>query len=150
MRDLVRSPVIRCAAAILTIWAGSPLDAAGQVTRALPGQVDGAGDASGDLTADTVVRLPRPTVPEFDLDPSILIGMTPDDVEMIVGPPRATREQPPATIWMYGSNACVFQVFMYRDVNSNALRALGFTVNGGTPSPEAKRRCFSMVRRPRG
>ncbi len=75
----------------------------------------------------------------------MLVGLMPEQIEQLVGKPNTVRESPPATVWMYSGAACVFEVYLYREVRGEGLRALGYGILGTSQSPDAKRTCFSQV-----
>jgi hypothetical protein len=102
----------------------------------------------------TTARLPeapRPDPPPLRLDPGVLVGLDPGDVELVAGRPSAVREEPPAVIWIYQVPACVLEVFFYRELKSQRVLALAYAVRGDDQSEAAKQACFAAVREePRG
>ena len=89
---------------------------------------------------------PRVGEPEkYTPDPSMLVGLAPDQIQKLVGPPGATRESPPATVWQYFSSGCVFEIYLYREVRGDTLRALGYGILGSIQTADAKRECFSQI-----
>ena len=78
--------------------------------------------------------------------PDALVGLTPDEVEALIGRPVAKAEQPPATVWHYRANNCALEVFFYMDVGSKTFRALTFNMkrpDGEAASPSL---CLRQIR----
>ena len=84
--------------------------------------------------------------PPFGLDPGVLVGMGPSEVELVVGPPTAIRDEPPATVWSYQTDRCALEIFFYREIQTQRPRALAYAVKGQDQTDVAKQTCFSIVR----
>jgi hypothetical protein len=56
--------------------------------------------------AATVTKLPLPL-------PSQLLGMTPVRVSALLGQPELIRIEPPAQVWLYRNQTCIFHVYLY-------------------------------------
>ncbi len=92
--------------------------------------------------------LPRPPPEPFplQLDPGILIGLGPEQTELMMGRPAAVRDEPPATVWAYKSGECTLEVFFYPEVETRLPRALAYAVGGKDQSDTAKQSCFARIR----
>ena len=92
--------------------------------------------------------LPRPAPEPFpmQLDPGILIGLAPEQAELMMGRPTEVRDEPPATVWAYKSGDCILEVFFYQEVETRQPRALAYHVEGKDQSDTAKQACFSRIR----
>lgn len=99
------------------------------------------------LTVPTPKAAPqmRPKYP-MTLDPRILIGLRPDQAELIVGRPKHVSQQPPATVWAYGDKNCGLRIFFYPELNTETPKALAVTVDTKNPTPAAKGACFAHIR----
>jgi hypothetical protein len=123
-------------AAPVTAPPAAPKPAAGTHTANL-GQAPPAG-----------APLPRPAPEPFpmQLDPGILIGLAPEQAELMMGRPTEVRDEPPATVWAYKSGDCTLEVFFYQEVETRQPRALAYHVEGKDQSDTAKQACFSRIR----
>jgi hypothetical protein len=92
------------------------------------------------------VARPAPEPFPMQLDPGILIGLAPEQVEVMMGQAIATREEPPASVWVYRSGECALEVFFYPEVATKKPRALAYTVGGKDQSDAAKQECFARIR----
>jgi hypothetical protein len=92
--------------------------------------------------------LPRPLPEPFplQLDPGILVGLGPEQTEVMMGRPIEVRDEPPATVWTYKSGDCTLEVFFYPEVETREPRALAYAVAGKDQSDAAKQACFARIR----
>ena len=61
--------------------------------------------------------------------PDDLIGISQQEAQVILGPPDAISQEPPAEVWRYsGPEGCSLTLFFYLDVASSAYRALTYSV----------------------
>ncbi len=56
-----------------------------------------------------------PPAPVIDDDPARILGLGPDRLTELLGRPELTRREPPAEIWQYRGESCVFDVFLYEE-----------------------------------
>ena len=56
-----------------------------------------------------------PPAPAIDDDPARILGLSPDRLTELLGRPELTRREPPAEIWQYRGESCVFDVFLYEE-----------------------------------
>lgn len=100
-----------------------------------------------------VAELPRPAPltlaeigPLAELGPEALVGLEPDQVAALLGPPTTVAERPPATVWEYAATTCSLSVLFYRDLNNDRSRALGYDFSPSLIAPEARARCIAALR----
>jgi hypothetical protein len=77
--------------------------------------------------------------------PSDLIGMESSAIERSLGPPGQRRDVPPAVVWQYASDACDLDVWLYRDLQSGALRALFVEVKGDDRTDQRRQYCIKQL-----
>ncbi len=135
-----------------------PIDTPAPMTVAAPESVretkEGAPKPeppSTDAVKAGVAKLSAPSrsqqePPPFGLDPGVLVGMGPSEVELVVGPPSSIRDEPPATVWSYQTDRCALEIFFYREIQTQRPRALAYAVKGQDQTDVAKQTCFSIVR----
>lgn len=80
-----------------------------------------------------------PTVRErsISINPDRLIGMSPSDVQKLMGVPSLVRDDHLSREWVYAATGCNFRVFFYPNLNAASFRALkygGSDGNGGSLS----------------
>ena len=138
--------------------AADPIDMPAPMTVATPEPVpETSADAqkpeppSTDAVKAGVAKLSAPLrskqePPPFGLDPGVLVGMGPSEVELVVGPPSSIRDEPPATVWTYQTDRCALEIFFYREIQTQRPRALAYAVKGQDQTDVAKQTCFSIVR----
>jgi len=85
---------------------------------------------------------PAPSTPEA---PSDLVGMDSGMIEHSLGPPESRRDVPPAVVWHYANDACGLDVWLYRDLQSGALRALFTEVKGDDRTDQRRQYCIEQL-----
>ncbi len=95
-------------------------------------------------TPKTLPRV-KPVYP-MALDPRILIGLRPDQAELIVGRPKYVSHVPPAMVWAYGNKNCSLRIFFYPELATETPKALSVTVDTKNPSRAARGACFAHIR----
>ena len=123
-------------------------EAAATQPPAAPRSAPPARTANLGTTSTQSAPLPRPAPEPFpmQLDPGILIGLAPEQAELMMGRPTEVRDEPPATVWAYKSGDCTLEVFFYQEVETRQPRALAYHVAGKDQSDTAKQACFSRIR----
>lgn len=84
-------------------------------------------DLADELLPGTGRFAPAPKIkPRFValIEPDTLVGLSPDEVQEIIGRPVTVADRAPAKIWSYRSRECAVDVFFYLDVGSSTFRAL--------------------------
>lgn len=76
-----------------------------------------------------------------------LVGLDPVQVEALLGPPELARTEPPAAVWQYRTESCVFDLFLFED-NPGALTVSESTARSRVGGTEVPDRCLAaLVRR---
>ena len=84
-------------------------------------------DLADDVPAGSGRFAPAPKIkPRFIalIEPDTLVGLSPDEVQAVIGRPVTVADRAPAKIWSYRSRECAVDVFFYLDVGSSTFRAL--------------------------
>lgn len=58
-----------------------------------------------------IIEVPPPEPPRPD--PRDLLGMTGEEVALLLGPPGLLRKEPPAEVWRYSGARCLLHLFLY-------------------------------------
>lgn len=142
--------------AILTLSACAPVNT--MIDRWFPPEEAAAGavrPAVGSAEAPPLPRRKPEAISEVtlvDADPQRLVGLDFDGTKALLGDPAARMEQPPAKIWAYASNGCMFSVYFYPSVNDQVFRVLAIEVTDEAVAASSKlmdqddpavRRCFA-------
>jgi len=89
---------------------------------------------------------PAPSTPEMSSSvPNDLVGMDSSVIEQSLGPPESRRDVPPAVVWQYANDACGLDVWLYRDLQSGALRALFVEVKGDDRTDQRRQFCIKQL-----
>ena len=67
-------------------------------------------------------------VPNEHKDPNILIGLGPDRLVEMLGPPGFRRADTPAEIWHYRFGGCVLNLILYETGKKKPLKVAHYTV----------------------
>lgn len=59
-----------------------------------------------------------------------LVGLDANQLVQQIGTPADVRIQSPATVWKYRFSGCSLELFLFRDVNKQHLKALSFETQG--------------------
>jgi hypothetical protein len=87
-----------------------------------------------------------PSTPDKPMDvPPDLIGMESNAIEQSMGQPESRRDVPPAVVWRYANDACGLDVWLYRDLQSGALRALFVEVKGDDRTDQRRQFCIKQL-----
>ena len=109
--------------------------------------------AAPSLTPNATIGAPEPLHPEpapsqTDASPPppiTLDGLEAADVEKRLGPPQVQAESPPAVVWRYAADDCAVDVYLYKDLQSGALRALFVDVKGDDRSDQRREVCLQRL-----
>ena len=71
----------------------------------------------------------------------------PDKLTELLGRPELTRREPPAEIWQYRGETCVFDVFLYEE--SGLVRVIYLEARDGSAQRVAERNCLNQLLRAR-
>ncbi len=76
-------------------------------------------------------------------DPDALIGLDPQQIGEALGMPGLQRREPPAEVWQYRSQICVFDLYLYEEEGANrAVHYEARSRSNGTVDPAA---CLGSV-----
>jgi hypothetical protein len=87
---------------------------------------------------------PTPTGTE-PAPPISLDGLEAAAVEKRLGPPQVQADSPPAVVWRYAAGDCAVDVYLYKDLQSGALRALFVDVKGDDRSDQRREACLQRL-----
>jgi hypothetical protein len=100
---------------------------------------------SPEIAAPEIAVLPPE--PVIDDDPARILGLDPDQVTEILGRPELMRREPPAEIWQYRGESCVFDVFLYEQ--AGLVRVTYLEARNESAEPIAERNCLNQLLRAR-
>ena len=144
-------------AAVVTGCEGLPLQLPA-IFATLTGQPESEANASEQPEA-TAATAPQPEAepgPEIaalppeaviDDDPARILGLAPDQLTALLGRPELTRREPPAEIWQYRGETCVFDVFLYED--AGRVRVTYLEARDESAQRIAERNCLNQLLRAR-
>ena len=91
------------------------------------------------------VALPEQETPPVDLTnfKERLVGLEPDEVAELMGPPDLERSEPPALIWQFRRPVCSVDVFLFDDGNGQAVDHV--EVRGAQSDAVDEKQCFASV-----
>ncbi|MHA1152111.1 MAG: hypothetical protein ACTSQ7_05485 [Alphaproteobacteria bacterium] len=88
-----------------------------------------------------------PPEPMIDDDPARVLGLGLDKLTELLGQPELTRREPPAEIWQYRGETCVFDVFLYEEAGS--VRVTYLEARDESAQRIAERNCLNQLLRAR-
>ncbi len=88
-----------------------------------------------------------PPAPAIDDDPARILGLGPDRLTELLGRPELTRREPPAEIWQYRGESCVFDVFLYEE--GGRTRVTYLEARDASARRVAERGCLNQLLRAR-
>jgi hypothetical protein len=94
---------------------------------------------------DMGVREAEPARLEPEPPPVELVGLDAPAIEERLGPPQAQSDSPPAVVWQYAAGDCAVNIYLYREVQSGALRALFVDVKGDDRSDRQRQSCLQRL-----
>ena len=56
-----------------------------------------------------------------DVDPEQVMGLSPSGVVSLLGEPELRRTEPPAEVWQYRSDTCVFDVYLVTEAGRTTV-----------------------------
>ncbi len=99
----------------------------------------------GSQTRPKTAALPPAAV--IDDDPARILGLGPDKLTELLGRPELTRREPPAEIWQYRGESCVFDVFLYEE--GGLVRVTYLEARDESAQRVAERNCLNQLLRAR-
>jgi len=113
------------------------------------------GGVVADVTAapegetNIVLRTPE-RAPIPDVTPRELMGMDPAMLEDLLGQPELRRNEPPAAVWQYRAETCVFDLVLYSEPdNDNLSRVTFFEARDRDAQPANAADCLDTLLRQR-
>lgn len=100
---------------------------------------------SDSLGQPKTAALPLKTV--IDDNPARILGLGPSKLTEILGEPELTRREPPAEIWQYRGESCVFDVFLYEE--AGVVRVTYLEARDEGAQRVAERNCLNQLLRAR-
>ncbi len=94
--------------------------------------------------AETAALPPEPVI---DDDPARILGLGPEKLTELLGRPELTRREPPAEIWQYRGESCVFDVFLYEE--AGLVRVTYLEARDESAQRVAERNCLNQLLRAR-
>lgn len=88
-----------------------------------------------------------PPEPMIDDNPARILGLGPDKLTELLGQPELTRREPPAEIWQYRGETCVFDVFLYEE--GGTTRVTYLEARDANAQRVAERSCLNQLLRAR-
>ena len=84
-------------------------------TSETPENTPKAAIESVSLAPATASPVEKPAEPNIEDDPEQLLGLAPTGVSERLGPPGFVRRDGRSEIWQYPAEACILDVFLYRE-----------------------------------
>ena len=99
------------------------------------------------IPATTRATTPKPAAPplKIDDDPKKLVGLSPGKLADRLGSPGFVRRDGSAEIWQYLAEACILDVFLYRDKDVLAVDYV--ELRGRGASQQSRRDCYREMLR---
>jgi hypothetical protein len=88
-----------------------------------------------------------PPEPVIDDDPARILGLGPDQLTEFLGVPELMRREPPAEIWQYRGESCVFDVFLYEE--AGRVQVTYLEARDDSAERIAERNCLNQLLRAR-
>lgn len=107
-----------------------------------------------DMVQPAVATVASPAVqdaatgePRLDDNPEQLVGLGPSSLAERLGSPGFVRRDGPAEVWQYAAEACILDVFLYRD--EEAFKVFYVALRGRGDGGQSRRDCFAGMLRTR-
>ena len=98
------------------------------------------------LTSATASPVDKPAESKFEGNPEQLLGLAPNGVSERLGSPSFIRRDGSAVIWQYPAEACILDVFLYRE--GAAFKVDYVELRGRGAATLSRRDCFiGMIRK---
>ncbi len=88
-----------------------------------------------------------PPEPVIDDNPARVMGLGAGQLTELLGQPELTRREPPAEIWQYRGESCVFDVFLYEEAAGRRVTYL--EARDASAQRVAARGCLNQLLRAR-
>ena len=111
-----------------------------------PENLPKAGIENVALAPATASPVEKPAEPNIEDDPEQLLGLAPNGVSERLGPPGFVRRDGRSEIWQYPAEACILDVFLYRE--GEAFKVDYVELRGRGAATLSRRDCFiEMLRK---
>lgn len=98
------------------------------------------------MTTPPTARPPvSPVPPAMPNDPVILVGLSQEQANAMLGPPSSIRQETPATVWAYRIGDCQLDLFFYEDVKTRRQQSLAYELQTREKTDQAQRACFNRI-----
>ncbi len=117
---------------------------ASEAPAAAAQQPEAQSESEPQTTPQTAALPPEPVI---DDNPARILGLGPDRLTELLGRPELTRREPPAEIWQYRGESCVFDVFLYEE--GGLVRVTYLEARDARAQRVAERGCLNQLLRAR-
>lgn len=84
---------------------------------------------------------------QIDDNPRQLVGLGPSSLAERLGSPGFVRRDGPAEVWQYAAEACILDVFLYRE--GDAFKVSYVALRGRGAAEQSRQECFAGMLRSR-
>ena len=102
--------------------------------------------------AQQILEPPASPAPEITArrgvndDPDQLMGLAPQAVNRLLGPPSLLRTETPAEVWQYKAADCVLDIFLYAEEEKpDRSRVTYYEIRVADSAPSGARACFADI-----
>ncbi len=106
-----------------------------------------ASETPAQAAPDQTKTAALPSAPRIDDDPARLMGLDATSLAKLLGAPDLLRREPPAEVWQYRGESCVFDVFLYEAAGGQRVTYL--EARDATARRIAARGCLNQLLRAR-
>ena len=79
-------------------------------------------------------------------DPQQLMGLAPEALSRLLGPPSLLRTESPAEVWQYRAADCVLDIFLYAEEEKpDRSRVTYYEIRAADSAPSGARACFADI-----
>ncbi len=79
-------------------------------------------------------------------DPDQLIGLAPQAISRLLGPPSLLRTETPAQVWQYTAADCVLDIYLYAEEEKpDRSRVTYYEIRAAEPARRGARACFADI-----
>ncbi len=79
-------------------------------------------------------------------DPHQLMGLAPEALGRLLGPPSLLRTETPAEVWQYRAADCVLDIFLYAEEEKpDRSRVTYYEIRAADSAPSGARACFADI-----
>jgi hypothetical protein len=137
MRRLVRPLLLISCVLAVSLLASCDDD---EIENVATAKLDGPSRTLAPPTPASVGIAARPS------SPAGVIGLTQQQVELLLGPPMEQTDMAPAQAWRYRGDRCTLELYFYIDVKSRIFRTLSYDMIPREADAGARRRCLAELK----